>query len=241
MRTHLGSLSLVILASSLLSLKATGATILTFGESVINVAIPDYDDSGVARSVILSDAELQAYDVEVNFEVSSRGLGAFNGDYYAYLGHETAAGDAYVISVLVNRPGRSASLTGGYSDAGMSVTLTDSAEADIHTYRLSLTGSAGTPLAAVAPFTGVLTGSWQPDGRLVDPEAVTEASPRTTPLNALGAIDPNGTWTFFIADMAPGGEGTLNSWSVTLTPVIPEPWTGFLVMGSALLALRRRR
>jgi len=39
------------------------------------------------------------------------------------------------MAVLLNRPGRSDTLPYGYAAAGLNITLSDSAAADIHTYQ----------------------------------------------------------------------------------------------------------
>jgi subtilisin-like proprotein convertase family protein len=48
-------------------------------------------------------------------------------------------------------------------------------------------------------------------------------------LSAFTSTDPNGNWTFFIADMKAGDSSTLNSFSVNITAV-PEPVTGALIL-----------
>ena len=69
-----------------------------------------------------------------------------------------------------------------------------------------------------------LTGTWQEDGRNVDPNAVTDASARSAFLSSFNHLDPNGTWTIFFADMSSGDQSTFGSWSLEITAV-PEPVT----------------
>jgi len=117
----------------------------------------------------------------------------------------------------------------GYGESGFNITLSDSASWDVHNYQVALGGV----------FDGPLTGTWQPDGRRVHPTVSLDTSPRTTTLEPLGNMDPNGSWTLFIADMEAGGTGRLVEWEVRGTPwsAIPEPRTvglafaGFLALG----------
>ena len=137
--------------------------------------------------------------------------------------------------MLLNRLGRSAEKPSGYSDNGINVTLADSADDDIHNYRLAQSAGHNNPI------TGALTGTWQSDGRNVDPLAVLDTSLRTTTLNSLGTGSPNGTWTLFVADVQAGGTGQLTEWKVTMQGV-PEPSSASLViLGLAAVLARRRR
>jgi hypothetical protein len=57
-------------------------------------------------------------------------------------------------------------------------------------------------------------------------------------------MDPNGSWTLFLADMEAGGTGKLVEWEVRGTPrgVIPEPGsTGLVVVGALVLGWVWRR
>jgi hypothetical protein len=146
------------------------------------------------------------------------------GDLYATLVH---AGGGY--GVLLNRLGRRSGSPFGYSDdAAVHVTLADDAAADIHQYRLTLTGSEAVPLA------GALTGRWQPDGRTADPLSVTAASFREATLGSFAGVNPEGSWTLFIADVSGGGEYRLDSWTLAVT-LVPEPGRVGVVLALAAL------
>lgn len=206
-------------------------TLIEFGENNLAMPIPDYQSSGIQRTVTLSGLESQApYLVTVSLKISATGYGAYNGDFYAYLRHVSADGMQSQYAVLLNRVGRTADNPSGYDGNGLEVTLADDATTDIHLYATSggLVGS-------------YLTGTYQPDGRTSDPNTVLGSDSRTAMLNNLGTMDPNGSWTLFVADMERGGAAILAKWGITLTPV-PEPNTiSLLYMGLGALALYRRR
>lgn len=206
----------------------------SFGESGLSQPILDNDPSGVARTVTVSRLAVGVhYDLQVSLSVEPTGLGAFNGDYYAYLFHETPSGSDFRLAVLMNRVGSSVGLPNGYSDSGFKITFVDSAPEDVHRYRVSLGGAQ----------TGLVSGTWQPDGRNIDPLVSLDSSPRTAFLAPLGQIDPNGSWTLFIADMEAGGTGKLTGWEVRAVATIPEP-SPVLMFGVGCLAWlgwRRRR
>ena len=203
------------------------------GESGVSQPIPDNDPSGVARTFQTSGLPVGVpYDLTVSFSVEPTGFGAFNGDYYAYLLHETTSGSEFRLAVLMNRVGSSASQPNGYSDSGFRLTFSDSALQDVHQYRVSFGGAPS----------GWVSGTWQPDGRPVDPLVAMDTSPRSALLTPLGQMDPNGQWTLFVADMEAGGTGKLTGWEVRAVASVPEP-AGVLLLGMGLLALvayRRR-
>jgi hypothetical protein len=110
---------------------------------------------------------------------------------------------------------------------GMVITFDDAAFSDIHT-SIPMTG-------------GIVTGTWQPDGRITDPYNTLDTDARPAMLADFIGLDPNGTWKVFVADQSPGEESTLQSWSLSITAV-PEPSSALLLLFSgASLTLRRRR
>jgi subtilisin-like proprotein convertase family protein len=191
----------------------------------VNLPIPDNNASGVTSTKDFSSSISRIGDVNVTLKIN----GNFNGDIFGYLSH----GSGY--SVLLNRVGRVAGNDLGYGDGGVNITLDDTASnGDIHIYRLKLSGSHSTALG------GPLSGLWSPDGRTADPALVRDTDPRGAFLSSFYNTDPNGKWTLFLADLAPGGTSTLESWGLEIT-TIPEPanWALMVLGGFVLLFASR--
>jgi subtilisin-like proprotein convertase family protein len=195
----------------------TRATVYSTSVENIFAPIPDGDLNGIQSSQTLSLLSGTVSDVNVTLTVS----GGFNGDFYAYLFHNNTS------AILLNRVGRGSSSDVGYPDAGFGpnpairFTFDDQAAHDVHLYQT---------FSFVLNSNGQLTGTWQPDGRAIDPLSPASAFDSAARLSLLGmfnGMDPNGSWTLFIADVSPLGQGTLVNWGLQLTTV-PEP-------GSALL------
>lgn len=210
---------------------ASGPTPQVFS-FVVNKAVPDADLSGLADSQVLPPSLGLIQSVAVTLVLRPLGEGGFMGDLYATLTHEAGG-----YGVLLNRPGRRSGSPFGYSDdLAVGVTLAEDGTADIHQYRLTLTGSE------LVPLTGTLTGRWQPDGRSTDPLAVLSTDARAAGLASFAGDDPAGLWTLFIADVSGGGEYRLDSWSLSVTPV-PEPSgvVAVFALGALAWVLHQRR
>ncbi len=213
--------SLLLLLLGVGSLPLTAAVTETYTFSGLNLSIADGNASGVALTFDASSAITSIDSVRVTFDVSSDS----NGGLYAYLSHDND------ISILLNRPGRTASNLAGYDDHGLNITFDDSlVNRDIHLYNTIEPPSAGL----------ALTGNWQTDGRNVDPDLVLGTSPRNATLASFNSTDANGNWTLFIASLESGGTTTLNGWSVEITGV-PEPLTCTLATGLVLLGFASYR
>jgi len=216
---------LAILTALVLSLAAQ-ASVYTLNN--LNATIPDGDLNGYQNTLSVSGLSAGITDVNVTLNLS----GGFNGDYYAYLLHGSAT------AILLNRVGRGGASGSGYPDAGFgpdaaanSFLFDDQAAHDVHLYRTFAYTLNG----------GQLTGQWQPDGRLIDPlspGSAFDAAPRSNQLGAFNGMDANGAWTLFIADVSPGGEGTLLGWGVQITTV-PEPSALVLVSCGLIAAFCR--
>jgi autotransporter-associated beta strand protein len=160
--------------------------------------VPDNNPVGAAdtRNVIFDPAAVIT-GLEVRLELS----GGWNGDLYASLVHDSG------FTVLLNRPGNTASNPGGSGSSGMNITFSDSAATDIHTG---------------IPNSGFVTGTWQPDARTADPAVVTDTSPRTAFLSSFNEAPVQGNWTLFLADNATADTSTLVSWGLTITSEIRD-------------------
>lgn len=189
----------------------------TIVDYTVNSTIPDNNPIGLADNrVIIGSPVASITSVEVRLIVS----GGWNGDLYAHLSHSSG------FSVLLNRPGRTSLDTVGSASSGFNITFTDDAFSDIHT---------------LIPGSGLVTGSWQPDAREIDPDLVVDTDPRTAYLSNFQGLSPDGTWTLFVADNSASDESTLIGWGLTILGT-PEPSRAMLMMlGSLGLMMRRRR
>lgn len=206
------------------SLRADEVLITTYSSGTLNQAIPDGNPTGAFWEIQVDglSADQSVFDVKVTLNLA----GGYNGDLYAYL----TFGD--YLAVLLNRVGKTSGNAFGYGDAGFEIVLDSAAAGDIHLYRetpnWSITGGA----------------AWQPDGRNADPFNVTDETPRAASLDVFAGVQPNGTWTLFVADMAGGDASSseLVNWSIQIYSV-PEPSSLVLSLlgGFGLLAMFRRR
>ncbi|MCW5559450.1 MAG: PEP-CTERM sorting domain-containing protein [Verrucomicrobiae bacterium] len=218
------SIRWTLAALALGTLPGRAAVVVSWDQ--INQAIPDANLSGLADTRTLASVSGQITDLNVSLTLAGLpGEPSFNGDLYVTLQHDSG------FTVLLNRVGRTETRGLGYADDGFTVTFDQGAANDVHTYRIALSGALDTPLA------GPLTGVWQPDGRLAPPDSVLASSPRSAGLDSFSGLDPNGTWTLFLADLETGGRTQLVRWSLELTGVslVPEPeWTGLGVSAGLL-------
>ncbi len=212
----------LLAAGALIAGNAAQAQLFTNTLSyTVNQPIPDNNLNGFSDTRTVVSEIFSITDVRVTLNIS----GGFNGDYYAYLTHDSG------FAVLLNRVGRTISSDLGYPDSGFSVLLDDAAANDIHTYRLSLN-----------PNGGPITGTWQPDGRNIHPAISLDTTARTAGLDVFDDLDANGNWTLFLADVSAASTATLNSWGIEIVGV-PEPSTWALLATGGIgvwWRLRRR-
>lgn len=198
------------------------ATIETYSFSSLALQIADGNPSGLSNTQTISGSEItHIQSLTVSIDIS----GTFNGDLYSYLVHDSG------FTVLLNRVGKDAANPFGAASDGLMITFDDLASTNVHDYLSVSNPLPGSPL----------TGTWQPDGRITDPDQVLDTDPATASLASFGGGNTNGNWTLFVADMSGGESHTLESWSMTITG-IPEP-SGAALIGVGLigLMLRRRR
>ena len=183
----------------------------------LNSTIPDNSPTGLVDSRVISGSSISMItSVEVRLRID----GGWNGDLYVFLSHDSG------ITILLNRPGKTESISIGSGSSGFDIILSDDAVSDMHTPTVG---------------SGPVTGTFQPDAREDDPLEVLDTSPRTAYLSVFQGMDSNGTWTLFLADNVSGDESTLVEWGMSITG-IPEPSSAvLLLLGAAGIIIRRRR
>jgi autotransporter-associated beta strand protein len=198
--------SLTILATIGISTpeSASGQVVLNYNFKV-GSAVPDGGELLDARTVVGDNGPIARAEVSVDLGPVVAGDG-FNGDLYLSLGHVDK------LAVLLNRPGIVTAGQLGYSDTeGMAVTFSDgAANGDIHVYRETLNGNASTPLS------GPLTGTWEPDGRLIDPHNVEQTTPRPAVLSVMDLLTTQDEYRLLVADASLGSAHLLRSWALHL-------------------------
>jgi hypothetical protein len=211
----------------------------TFSSAPLPLAPPDGTGIPVSDTRTISSSQIASItDLNVKFTLTNPAqAGAFNGDYYVSLQHESG------FSVLLNRVGRrlgtSVGPTRGYGDNGFSVTFDDQAgNGDIHGYRVTLSGGSHT-VPVDANFNQPLTGIWAPDGRTTSPLTVLNTDPRTASLSVFNGLTVNGAWILQVIDFSGGGTASLSSWELSLVgeAVVPEPSNVLAFTGVTLLTL----
>jgi subtilisin-like proprotein convertase family protein len=226
------------LAFASVALSAANGTVLTkpyiFNSGLANGGvIPDSSLSGWQNTQSISDWTGIPWFI-ANVQVSLKMEGGFNGDLYAYLSHDGGTiGNGF--SVLLNRVGRSSASEYGYGTAGF-INLVLSSDSTLGATDVHFNG-------------GAPSGTWQPDGRVLGPlsnAADFDTAPRPALLSSFDNLNPNGTWTLFIADASPGGVSAITEWGLEITAV-PEPRVGLVISligfgaGLAKLVIRRRK
>jgi subtilisin-like proprotein convertase family protein len=165
-----------------------------------NLGIPDNNPNGISDTHTFGSSIYSISDLQLSLNIS----GGYAGDYYAYLRH----GDT-TFAVLLNGIGRTATDSLGLAYNGINITLSSSGIGDVH---------------SATPGSGTLTGTWQADGRNIDPLNSVDTTPRTALFDVFNGMDANGDWTLFLADTSPVAIGTLQSWSLSVTGLaVPEP------------------
>ncbi len=189
----------------------------------VNSAVPDGNPSGMINQQVVTGTLGAISDLNVALSLSV----PRNADLYAYLSYDGR------ISVLLNRVGVASNNPFGYDAPGLSITLDDQSANNVHWYE---------QFSPTFNLSGRLLGTWQPDGRDVDPDNVNEGVTPTALLNGFNGHSANGTWTLFVADLSSDGEPTaVENWSLQIA-TIPEPGTSsFAVLGGLLFWRFRSR
>lgn len=221
--------SLVVVSLALMA--AAQAAVITEPARVYTVGytLEDLQDPPALFVETIADSSIvQLTEVQVGLQLrGATAGGGFAGEIFVSL-----TKDLGVSAVLLNRVGVTSTDAVGFGYDGWDVTFRDGAAAgDIHGAALLL---------------GVLTGEWEPDGRLDGAEG---ARPGT--LQMFVGQTGNGEWSLNVADLDLGGRMELVSWSLTLTGLtdvsqVPEAtgWGGMGLVVAAcagkLLVMRRR-
>lgn len=200
---------------------------------LVGGVIPDGSLTGLSRSLVLDEPGRLISSVEVEISLAPVvGSSAFLGDLYFFLT------DGTTLVTLANRPGRDTVRPDGYDDdQSLSVVFSDSADADFHLYRGSVTGSEELPL------TMPLGGTFQPDGRTTDPTEVVSGDSRDSQLADFSGLGAERTFTLFAADLSLGAVHEIDRWALSIE-TIPEPSPAALlalVLGGAVLVRSRQR
>ena len=195
MKTKLG------IAASLLLAGSIHAAVVDYNWSGVfanGTAVPDNNVNGWADSRTLSGLNGTISGLAVTLDLT----GGWNGDLYAYVQYGSG------FTVLLNRVGVSEAPPSGNAGEGFQVTFSADGTPGLHTY--------------LGNGSGVLTGTWQPDG---------------AGFNSFLGLNPNGDWRLFVADLNSMDVMTVNSWGLHLElSAVPEP-SEWAAMSFGLLGL----
>ena len=202
MKTKLGTAASLLLAGSI------HAAVVDYNWSGVfanGTAVPDNNVNGWADSRTLSGLNGTISGLAVTLDLT----GGWNGDLYAYVQYGSG------FTVLLNRVGVSEAPPSGNAGEGFQVTFSADGTPGLHTY--------------LGNGSGVLTGTWQPDG---------------AGFNSFLGLNPNGDWRLFVADLNSMDVMTVNSWGLHLElSAVPEPseWAAmsFGLLGLAWVVKRR--
>ena len=197
MKTHrlLAAATLAVLAATSTHAKASTTVVTeTYGPFTPGTVITDNDAVATSFLASISTSAISSLtDVSISFELrgSPEGSG-FANDMFASLIKSPLGGPVGVsdpTAILLNQ-------VSGFYD-GWNITLSGSGSGDIHD---ELLGS------------GILTGTFEPDGRLAPGDTL-----RPGMLDLFDGLAGNGDWRLNVADLSEFGEMELVSWSLTLT------------------------
>lgn len=139
-----------------------------------------------------------------------------DGKLHAFHKHDCPHGNPTGVSSTIQVTG----LSGWIDGVTLSLNISGGFNGDLYAYLSSGTGGFSV--------------------RNVNPQLALDTDARTALFSSFNSIAPNTHWTLFVADMAGGGESTVESWSITIQ-TIPEPSAVSLAILSAAAVLYRRR
>ncbi len=211
----------LLIAAAVLAVGSARAALVTeiYTPTILTTAIADNQPVLTSFLTTVNNSAIQALtEISISFELSGTTAGAgFASDIFASL-LKSPVGVAPTVSdpmaVLLNRVGITGSDPIGFGYDGWNIVLRDSAATDIHGQSL---------------VSGVLTGTFQPDGR----SGATDAG-RPFLLGTFNGGGGNGDWRLNVGDLAQNGSMQLVGWSLSLTGEVPEASTwaaGLAVLG----------
>ncbi len=191
----------LLLATAALAFTSASADIVETRTFVVGTDIADIQDPPASFLQTITDSNIgYITKVVVGLNLVGRGDGGFAGEMFVSLNK-----DLSITSILANRVGVGPGVPIGQSYDGWRVTLDDDASTDLHLWTQD---------------TGVLTGTFQPDGRELPTDSL---RPELLELFDGGAA--NGNWRLNVGDLEQGGTMSLESWSLTITGTVPEAST----------------
>ena len=214
----------LLLCAALFAVGSASAATVTETYTPTIATTPIADNQPVLTSFlhrVTTSSILSLSEVTITFELRGTAPGdGWASDIYASL-LKSPVGIAPSVSdptaVLLNRVGLPDTNPLAFGYDGWNITLQDIAASDIHGQSL---------------VSGVLTGTFQPDGRLNATDTL-----RPALLSGFNGGTGNGDWRFNIGDLASGGTMQLVSWSFTLTGESPVPEASTWAAGLGLAAL----
>jgi MYXO-CTERM domain-containing protein len=220
----------LLLTAALLAASSASAAIVTetYTPTTVPTAIPD-DQSALTSFLhsVTTSSILSLTEVTITFELRGTSPGdGWAGDIFASL-LKSPMGTPLSITdpsaVLLNRVGSTPTDDLGFSYDGWQVTLRDQAPVGLPSL---------TDIHHEYVLGGVLTGTFQPDGRISPTDTL-----RPALLTVFNGGTGNGDWRFNIGDLAAGGTMQLVSWSFTLSgeTAVPEASTWAAGLGLAAL------
>ena len=220
----------LLLTTVLLAASSASAAIVTetYTPTIVTTAISDNDPLFTSFLHSVTTSAIQSLsEVTITFELRGTAPGdGWASDIYASLlkgpiGTPLSVTDPS--AVLLNRVGFTLTDDVGFSYDGWRITLRD---------RAPLGDPPVTDIHDEVLTSGVLTGTFQPDGRLNPTDTLRPAG-----LYVFNGGAGNGDWRFNIGDLASGGTMQLVSWSFTLTGESPVPEASTWAAGLGLAAL----
>ncbi len=186
----------------------------------VNTTIGDpADPPSLFLQTINDSAILSLTRVEVGLHLIGTPVGnGFASDMFVSLNQDFGP-----TSILLNRVGVSGSDPVGFFYDGWNVMFRDgAANGDVHVFD---------------PGTGVLTGTYEPDGRTSPMDTL-----RTSLLDVFNGRAGNGDWRLAVGDLSAGGQMQLVDWSLTLQgeTVVPEPSSLSLIALAAIAWGRKK-